>query len=255
MYRSIFIFGFILLSLGGCRQSEDLSNQSNLMAQTQDIEKRSSSKLIDILVLVDQEDSDNFNGVNEAKIDHFISVTNRIYQNSNLDIRFQIKKIEPYRLGKCGSKELLYAIQRDGAVERLRNDVKADLVIAYRKYANDGICGIAFINDRYKREYGYAHVSLECVSTTTAHEIGHMMGLDHQENRSIPYAHGYGIEGEFHTIMAYGEYYRRKDQMYNYSSPQLECNGYVCGVEKELENGADAVSALRVGSEKIVVFN
>ena len=216
-------------------------------------------KTVDLLVLVDKNDENNFNGLNETKIDHFISVTNKVYENSGLDVKLNIKKIQAYTFSDKTSDETLYDVYTDQNITEIKNDIRADLVITYRKYANDGYCGVAYVNHGLDADVGYAHVSFECSSTTTAHEIGHNMGLTHSEintNKTgvFDYARGYGIEGEFVTVMGYESTFHTNNQMFNYSSPNLDCNGYECGIDSELNNGADAVKALKYAIDYVADF-
>jgi hypothetical protein len=218
-----------------------------------------ASKQIDILVLIDNNDSNSFNGISETKIDHFMAVTNKIYTNSTLDVKLNIKKIQPYSFSHTLSKDVLYDVYQDSNITKLKNETKSDLVVIYRKYANDGNCGVAFINDVLDKDIGYAHISLECPSTSTAHEIGHSMGLTHSEHQTsqkalFNYARGYGVEGEFATIMAYKATYHTQERVFNYSSPALNCKGYECGVDEELDNGANAVKALNYAIDYVVNF-
>jgi hypothetical protein len=216
-------------------------------------------KVIDLLVLVDKQDKNNFNGMNETKIDHFISVSNKVYKNSGLDIKLNIKKIHAYDFAKEKSEDVLYEVYKDKQIKQLRADEKADLVVIYRKYAQDGYCGIAYVNHTLSADIGYAHVSLECTSITTAHEIGHNMGLRHsllntKKTGVFDYARGYGVESEFVTVMGYQSTYHTKNQMFNYSSPEIDCEGYACGVDSELDNGANAVKALKYASGIVAAF-
>jgi hypothetical protein len=218
-----------------------------------------TKKIIDLLILVDKNDTNSLNGVYETKIDHFIAVTNNIFKNSTLNVEFHIQKIQPYTFEHQNSKEVLYDIYSDKNISEIRDETKADLVVIYRKYANDGSCGIAYINDVLDKDIGYAHVSLECPSASTSHEIGHTMGLTHSEHKPnekglFSYARGYGVDGEFATIMAYKSTYHTNIRVLNYSSPELNCKGYECGVNEELDNGANAVKALEYAIEHVSHF-
>jgi len=96
---------------------------------------------------------------------------------------------------------------------------------------------------------------------TTAHELGHSMGLVHAKQGIVKggtfdYGRGYGIENEFVTIMSYESSFNAYNKYkYNYSSPDLDCDGYECGVDSELENGADAVKALKYAIGIVADYN
>jgi len=237
-----------------------VSTHTNTMIENTSIDNsHSTKKIIDLLILVDKNDKNSLNGIYETKIDHFMAVTNNIFKNSTLDVEFHIKKIQPYTFQHKNSKEVLYDIYSDTNISKIRDEAKADLVVIYRKYANDGSCGIAYINDVLDKDIGYAHVSLGCPSASTAHEIGHTMGLTHSEHKPdekglFNYARGYGVDGEFTTIMAYKSTYHTNIRVLNYSSPELNCKGYECGVNEELDNGANAVKALEYAIEHVSHF-
>ena len=203
-------------------------------------------KQIDVLVVVDANDANTQNGTTQTKIDHFMAVTNQIFQNSTVPAKVNVVKVQPYAFSKQNSKSALSEIYHNQSIAAIRNSVHADLVVIYRSHVNDGVCGIAYLNKTLDSSIGYAHVNLTCPSTTTAHEIGHTMGLNHStkktsKNGHLAYGHGYGVEGEFSTIMSYTSTYRTSIRAFNYSSPNLECQGYECGVA----NIADSVKALQ----------
>ncbi len=269
LFIALFSALFVLNGCGGGSTSAASNKESTLASQTSEAEKitdttitQSSNKAlktIDLLVLVDKNDKNNFNGINETKIDHFIAVTNKIYKNSGLDVAFNIKKIQAYEFTSTTSSDSLHEVHDDKNIKDIRNQVKADLVITYRKHANDGICGVAYTNISLDKNTSFAHVALECDSMTTAHELGHSMGLTHTERSAknaglFDYAHGYILEGEFITIMAY-ETKNTHNRMFNYSSPDLDCRGYECGIDSELEHGVDAVKALKYATTVVAEFN
>ncbi len=191
-------------------------------------------KHINILAIVDSNDPGTNDGTTNTKIDHFISVSNQVFQNSIVPAKLNLVGIKSHRFSNSSSKGALSEIYHNQSIAAARNSVAADIVVIYRNNVNDGLCGIAYLNKALDANIAYAHVSLECPSTTTAHEIGHTMGLAHSKKATsrqghLAYGHGYGIDGEFATIMSYRSTYNTNIRLFNYSSPNLECQGYTCG--------------------------
>ncbi len=219
----------------------------------------SSTKQLDVLVLVDDSDTNTHNGNTEIKIAHFMAVSNTIFENSGLNVKVKVVRQVPYTFKHNDSSDVLDDIAYDENVREIRNEVKADFVIAYRKYANDGLCGVAYLNNTLDERASFSHVTLDCPSTTTAHEIGHGMGLAHSIKDNTmgiyTYARGFGVDGHFVTTMAYAQRYNTNVEAYNYSSPQLNYEGIASGVNAEDEvSGADAVKALKETAPKAAKF-
>ncbi|SFV61301.1 hypothetical protein MNB_SV-8-1189 [hydrothermal vent metagenome] len=224
---------------------------------TTDIQSDVPLKVIDVLILTDQNDPNSFNGINETKVEHAIATTNTIFKNSTLNIKIHINKVQTYAFKNNVASDLLYDIYEDHNISDLRDQTKADIVVAYTK--NIDSCGVSYVNDLLDSSIAFAVVSLDCPSTSTAHEIGHAMGLTHSahqkgENRYYKYARGHGIENEFVTIMAYESAYHTTKRVFNYSNPLQECEGFTCGVPEEEENEADAVKALGYAIDKVINF-
>jgi len=208
---------------------------------------------IDTLVIYNQGAVDVSNGDIETRINHLFTTTNKIYQDSGLNIELKAVKTHKLNLSETeDSEKLLKATRNNSEVKNLRDTVGADEVVIYRKGINDGRCGVAFINKWNNASYAYAHVSINCASYLTAHEVGHNMGLDHskKQDRYSSYARGYGIENQFTTIMAYDSVFHAH-KIYKFSDPDLDCNGEPCGISKGLINEADAVRAIELSAPKI----
>jgi len=212
---------------------------------------------VDALVIYSNGADAKYNGDAKSRIEHLIATTNKIYQDSKLDIKLHAVKIMKYPSldDSKKSSEILSQIREDENIKKIRDEVGADEVIIYRPYANDGVCGIGYMNSslkssstaKYAKDYTYAHVTIDCGGYVTAHEVGHNMGLGHSYKQNskgaFSYARGHGVENNFVTVMAYTSTYNAK-KIYKFSSPKLDCNGLPCGVEEGNEDEADAVKAL-----------
>lgn len=201
-------------------------------------------KQINILAIVDSSDAGTNNGSTRTKIDHFIAVSNQVFQNSIVPAKLHLVGVKSHHFMSSSSKGALSEVYHNKSIAAARKSVGADIVMIYRNNVNDGLCGTAYFNKGLNANIAYAHVSLSCPSTTTAHEIGHTMGLAHSERATskqgrYAYGHGYGIDGAFATIMSYTSTYNTNIRLFNYSSPSLECQGYTCG-----SDNANAAQAL-----------
>lgn len=210
---------------------------------------------IDALIIYSQGVEDESNGDAETKINHFMATTNKIYNDSGLNITLNSVKIQKVDLDDSASTStVLGEVQQNTGVNTLRDSVGADEVIIYRPYANDGLCGLAYYNDGYEA-YAYAHVTSDCAGYVTAHEVGHNMHLAHsaKQDPDAGYNRGHGVEDQFTTVMAYAQAYNG-EKIYKFSDPDLDCNGEPCGIEAGLENEADAVKEIIVQAPVIANF-
>ena len=233
---------FLLLSCGGSKKSKTTS--------------------IDVLVLYDKEVEANYEDVS-AKINHLFAVSNNIYKESHLNVQIHAKKILFYDMKTNPALEEVSSSQR---VQALREQYKADTVLIYQyTHARHGLiqCGVAYgassyAQTSYFKNAMYAQVEINCPSDSTAHEIGHNMGLRHSHLQDgvnpVPYSYGlgHGIDGKFATVMAYGYLFHTNNQIPKFSSPAYDCMpGEPCGIAIGQPGEAHATKVIELNAPKI----
>ena len=239
-----------------------------------------ANNTIDVLVVYTKGVADTYGGEPTTRINQLFQVTNQIYVDSGVDLEIRVAKTLMVDYTDDNSAET--ALQditynrhlafKDVAAARLQ--AKADMVIFYRPFrAVHGNCGLAWVggvdtqgdfSDPQLKDFMYAHIAFDgCGDFMTAHELGHNMGLRHSRKQdgkggTFHYALGHGEDNKFTTIMAYQsefnvDYWDGK--VYKFSSPQLNCKGSPCGVNRnDMVSGADAVYTLNITAPQVANF-
>lgn len=254
------VFSFLFMACGSGTSTETQNTPTNSTPSSPSTQTTSTAS-IDVLVLYDKEVKSAYSNV-ATRVNHLFSVSNNIYRDSQLDITIHPKKILFY---DAKTHPALQEIADDKAVQALRNKYKADTVLIYQVNPNGefGQCGVAYGAGAYEQVYQfkeamYAQVEINCPTDSTAHEIGHNMGLLHSHlqdgDNASPYSYGlgHGVDGNFATIMAYAYLFNTNNQVPKFSSPDYDCApGEPCGIAVGQTGEAHATKVMKMTAPKI----
>lgn len=185
-----------------------------------------------------------------------VDVANTSFANSQIDARLNLVHAREMKVPETGNPETdLLALQRNREVAALRKSVGADLVSLFINQMF-GACGIGFLmtNDSFSNEfqpYAYSVVKRACGPLVLAHEVGHNMAANHDRQNAgnasaalFPFAFGHIVEGQFRTVMAYGNSCSTCPWVENFSNPNVARNGIATGLAGQTDN-AQTINATR----------
>ena len=259
--RSILFTGSALLLIGCGGGGDQPFNPDNPDKPEDPIVNPDGKTIVDVLAIYNSEAHSLYPGSDiNTRLNHVIAYANIINDNSKVDLFYNLVHSEEIGMDQSlTSDETLRNISDSQGISDMRNQHKADEVFIYRPYANDDVCGLAWINTPLVKEYGYAHITIDCPSDTTAHEAGHNFGLAHSHKQPgsgiYEYSFGHGIENEFATTMSYLSVFNVSEYEPVYSSPLLDCKGQPCGIEEGYSGAADAARSIREVKSAIASFN
>jgi hypothetical protein len=198
-----------------------------------------------------------------AIADLVTEITSQAMVDSQIALRAHVVAVKPLEIDPALLQEevlnqMLEAEAPFADIEGDRAFYDADLVVALRENIpeEDDACGIAPVGVQDGLPYRGAYTTVVqwlpaekatggifCTDTTTAHEIGHLLGSTHErriaeedESQAYPFSFGHYREGIFHTIMSYGT----EPESAVFSNPKLRnCSGQACGVAAGDPESAD----------------
>ena len=235
-------------------------NEEHVGTDPEDPESKPEDPTIDILFLFEDDAFEHYNTDSTTHLAHIVHVTNEMYEKSESAIKFRaVGALDSSTVSELSSPAPL----EESRYLELMDEYQADLVAVYR-IGSPVLCGFAVsIGGVHGRgflhpdeRFHYIEMFLDptiCSIDTTAHEIGHLLGLGHSFEQfsvgAFPWSRGHAIFGEFGTIMSYAEAVFRGIGLDIFSNPHLDCHGKPCGIdhsEPNIEGSADAALTLNL---------
>ena len=193
-----------------------------------------------------------------AEIDHDVAWTNEAYAVSDVIHRVRLVGAAEVDYDEQERGDDIRRIIRDGdghmdEVHELRDSLAADVVVLWT--TNGGLAILLTLLDGSESVHAFATVHVGGL-TTFAHELGHLMGVDHERedsngNLPFPYSHGYVLRG-----LGRGEYAKLSTIMQSgggnlprFSNPRQRFRGVPLGVHGDeptasVDGPADAARSM-----------
>jgi PKD repeat protein len=188
-------------------------------------------------------------GQMEALIQTSVDQLNTAFQRSRVDARAVLVHTALIQLpDRSDFHVALPELRSDPQVAALRDQWNADVVSGY--YENDhSLCGIGYVMRNPGAgfaPFAYSITLRLCAAgLTTAHEIGHNLGLEHNpENAgttaaaaSFPWSFGHYHDGRYRTVMSYSNPCAAGCPMLaNFSDPNILVQGLPAGIPGQRHN-------------------
>ncbi|MCY4094836.1 MAG: hypothetical protein OXG05_06875 [Gammaproteobacteria bacterium] len=238
-------------------------NEEHVGTDPSDPDSTPEDPTIDILFLFESDAFEHFNTGSDTFLSHIVHVTNDMYEKSESPIKFRaVGALDETTVQELASTGILESLEESQYLD-LIDEYQADLVAVFRP-TSAFLCGFAVsIGGLHGRgflhpdeRFPYIEMFLDpetCSIDTTAHEIGHLIGLGHSFEQfsvgAFPWSRGHAVFGEFGTIMSYARQLFAGVGLDVFSSPHLDCLGKSCGIphtEPNAAGSADAVQTINV---------
>ena len=212
-----------------------------------DAESTPPETTLDVLGMYLPSVAELYGGDPTTRLRHVVNLASIIFQDSGTGVKLRL-------VGMLAVEEEDF----DDAdfVDELSRKYGADMGLLFWPSAR--FCGWAPLGGKNAngkvsfRSVPLANVMAPCGAGTTAHEIGHVMGLGHSviQRNNAPtgtyrWARGHGVFQIFGTTMTYESLYGGAPVLDLFSDPDRDCKGLPCGSATDQKDAADAVAALR----------
>ena len=239
-------------------------NERLMDTDPDDAESKPEDSTIDILALYSPGFPELYNGDPSTRIRHVITLADAIFRDSGVNAGLRLVGMAEIPVDESHAFS-------DPDEDAARESIElhgADIAVMFRPFAagSEGLCGWAFLGGFRSRGTGLhegdplpvVHVFGDCGAHTTAHEIGHAMGLAHSyaqgEVGTFRWSRGHGVHDQFATVMAYALAYGGAPKLDVFSSPEGDCKGSPCGVDISQVDGADALTTLNATRFQVANF-
>ena len=246
----------------------DFNERRFAFADPDDPLVKPSASTIRLLMLTTPVAENFFDDTIEAKIDHDIAYTEQIFSESGVDVRFELAGVDQIDPIELLTYDIALAMRDreppfDDLDARL-SQFKADIPVVVHKHPGDphggnaAVVGIGHGGD-FAGWHGGVAYNLFPGSSTLAHEVGHVMGLHHSRRQgefgTFKWSVGHGEDHGFVTVMAYQSAFANAPGIDLFSSPDLMCKDFSCGVDRtDPYAGADAVTSLETTRYQVAAF-